>query len=160
MENLSLFIGDVGKAFKILIIIILLDFLTGISKAIKEKNLNSSTALLGFLKKCGYIVLVAVANLIDILFNTTGELKIMTIIFLIAVDGISILENLSIIGVPIPKRIKSILGNIKESVTKDKNEEKVFDDLENLELNEEFYDEVNKVINEDTYIIKNDTLDK
>lgn len=160
MGDLSLFIGDVGKAFKILLIIIVLDFLTGVTKAIKEKNLKSSEALFGILKKCGYIVLVAVANLLDILFNSNGELKLMCIVFLIGVDGISILENLAIIGVPIPKRIKSVLGSIKETITNEDENDKVFDDLKDTEISDEFYKEVNRVINDDTFIINEESHDK
>ena len=90
-----------------------LDYVTGICKAIKQKKLNSKAGLLGFLKKFGYLVIVALAVIIDRVAGDTGVVRTMVIYFFIANDGLSILENWGAIGLPLPKKMFEVLEQLK-----------------------------------------------
>ena len=90
-----------------------LDYMTGICKAIKQKKLNSKAGLLGFLKKFGYLVIVALSVVIDRLAGDTGAVRTLVIYFFIANDGLSILENWGAIGLPLPKKLFEILEQLK-----------------------------------------------
>lgn len=107
------FLGGWDNALKTLILVMALDYITGICKAIKQKKLNSKAGLLGFLKKFGYLVIVALAVVIDHLSGETGVVRTMVIYFFIANDGLSILENWGAIGLPLPKKIFELLEQLK-----------------------------------------------
>lgn len=125
-----------GRAIKIFAMIVLLDFITGVVRAIVHEEFNLNDMFLGILKKNGYIVLIILCHMVDILFNTGGEVRLMSIMFLSGIDGISILENLRDLGVPIPDRIKSIFNSFsKIIIAKNRQNEVVNDEIiEKLEI--------------------------
>ena len=61
LTSVTYFLGGWDNALQTLVLVMCLDYITGICKAIKQKKLNSKTGLLGFLKKFGYLVIVALA---------------------------------------------------------------------------------------------------
>ena len=125
-----------GRAIKIFAMIVLLDFITGVVRAIVHEEFNLNDMFKGILKKVGYIVLIILCHMVDILFNTGGEVRLMSIMFLSGIDGISILENLRDLGVPIPDRIKSIFNSFsKIIIAKNRQNEVVNDEIiEKLEI--------------------------
>ena len=126
-----------GRAIKIFAMVVLLDFITGVVRAIVNEEFNLNDMFKGILKKVGYIVLIILCHMVDILFNTGGEVRLMSIMFLSGIDGISILENLRDLGVPIPDRIKSIFNSFsKIIIAKNRQNEEVVNDeiIEKLEI--------------------------
>lgn len=125
-----------GRAIKIFAMVVLLDFITGVVRAIVREEFNLNDMFKGILKKVGYIVLIILCHMVDILFNTGGEVRLMSIMFLSGIDGISILENLRDLGVPIPDRIKSIFNSFsKIIIAKNRQNEVVNDEIiEKLEI--------------------------
>ena len=126
-----------GRAIKIFAMVVLLDFITGVVRAIVHEEFNLNDMFKGILKKVGYIVLIILCHMVDILFNTGGEVRLMSIMFLSGIDGISILENLRDLGVPIPDRIKSIFNSFsKIIIAKNRQNEEVVNDeiIEKLEI--------------------------
>lgn len=132
MTVASTLFGDIDKSFYFLLIIICLDYFTGVIDAYKHNEISSKKGFEGFLKKCGYIVIIILANLVDVLMNLNGTLRTLVIYFFIANDGISILENLGNIGVPLPKKLYTVLKELKEEDLKETKEIKIIkDELEN-----------------------------
>lgn len=111
---ISYLIGGFDVSFKALLIIMILDYLTGIMSAYKEKKLSSKIGFKGILKKCLYIVLVIVGVTVDNLLGHPNVTRIAVIYYLIANDGLSIIENLTELGVPIPIKLKESLQQLKE----------------------------------------------
>ena len=109
----TLFLGGWDTALKTLALVMVLDYITGVCKAIKQKKLNSKTGLLGFLKKFGYLVIVALAVVIDHISGETGVIRTVVIYFFVANDGLSILENWGAIGLPLPKKMFVFLEQLK-----------------------------------------------
>ena len=92
-----------------------IDFITGILKSIVNKELNSQICLKGIVKKCCYFILVIVAVALDRLYpEAQGLVRTLVCYFLVATDGISILENIGAAGVPYPKFLKNILEQLKD----------------------------------------------
>ena len=99
--------------FKALLIFIVLDYLSGVMRAIYTKKLSSKIGAKGIIKKIGYIVLIVVVEILDILLKNNGYLRNIIIYMFIANEGISILENWSAMGIKVPDIIKDKFSNLK-----------------------------------------------
>ena len=99
--------------FKALLVFIVLDYLSGVMRAIYTKKLSSKIGAKGIIKKIGYIVLVVVVEILDILLKDNGYLRNIIIYMFIANEGISILENWSAMGIKVPDIIKDKFSNMK-----------------------------------------------
>lgn len=110
----------------ILILLMLVDYITGVIAAFFKKELSSWKGLQGILKKFSFMLLVALGFLLDFVitylidkmglnFSTSGIFGIATTCWLIGNEGLSILENAAVIGLPIPPFLKPALSKIKET---------------------------------------------
>jgi len=107
--------GGWSAPLQILVAFIVIDYLSGVVAAFVGKRLDSSVGSRGIAKKVGFLVLVAVAHLLDQIAGLGAPvLKTATIWFLIANEGISITENLGEIGVPIPDRLRQALAVLRD----------------------------------------------
>ncbi len=88
-----------------LIALIVIDYISGIIAAIIEKKLSSRKGLAGILKKGMFLLVVAVGHIVDHAVGGEGALRSLVIGFLIANEGLSILENCGRCGLPIPKKL-------------------------------------------------------
>lgn len=114
------FLGGWDIALKLLLIMVALDYITGVLKAIHNKKVNSLIGLKGIIKKFGYLIVVGVAVVLDRITGDTGAIRTLVIYFFIANDGISILENWGGMGLPLPQKIFDVLEQLKnESNPKD-----------------------------------------
>lgn len=103
-----------------LLCFVIADYLTGVIAAFIKKEVSSKVGFNGLLKKITIFVAVAIANVIDVyVLKTNSIMRTATCLFYIANDGISIIENLSVIGVPFPAKIKKYFKQIKEDDKKD-----------------------------------------
>lgn len=120
----SVYFNALAVPLIVLAIMMILDYITGMTAAWKQKTLNSKKGVEGIIKKIGYMVLVAVAMGVDFLvmsglrsFDITIQIDmifgLLVPIWLIINEMISILENLSIIDVPIPDFLKKIIKKLK-----------------------------------------------
>lgn len=96
-----------------LVIMVIVDYGTGLMKAYINGTLCSKTGFKGILKKIMYFCIVAVATLVDNLLNCGGLLRTACIGFLIANEGISILENCSEAGLPVPQFLIKFLEKLQ-----------------------------------------------
>jgi toxin secretion/phage lysis holin len=105
-------LGGWDLALRVLVALVVLDYITGVVVAIFEKNLSSAIGGKGIVKKVMIFALVYVAVLVDKATNT-DLIRTLTIMFYIANEGISVLENAGKLGVPYPAPLKSILVQLK-----------------------------------------------
>jgi toxin secretion/phage lysis holin len=91
-----------------------IDFVTGIIKAAVLKEITSQKMFLGGARKIGIFFIVAVANIIDGVLELGGVLRSVTIIYFIANEGVSLIENWSAMGLPIPRKLKEILLQLRD----------------------------------------------
>lgn len=111
--------GDMNGLMIALIALIVLDYISGVLAAIAEKKLSSEVGAKGIAKKIFMLLIVAVANIVDINVICEGHvLKSVTIIFYIANECISLLENAGRLGVPVPKKLTAVLDKLREENNK------------------------------------------
>ncbi|EOU1878273.1 phage holin family protein [Clostridium perfringens] len=99
----------------ILIVLMALDYITGITKAYVNKDLSSNIGLKGIARKGVIFTILIVAVMLDRLLNTGNWIfRTLVCYFYIANEGISIIENASELGVPVPSKLKNALIQLKE----------------------------------------------
>lgn len=106
--------GGSDSLFKTLITFMVLDYITGLCCAILTKTVSSKVGAKGIGKKVGILIMITITVLVEnnILFTTS--LRYAIILFYISNEGISIVENMIKMGVPVPKQIMEILNNLSD----------------------------------------------
>lgn len=113
----------------VLLVFMILDYATGMVRAWRARELSSKVGVDGIIKKVGYMVLVVVAMGVDyLIFSglTAAGIVVpcnlwfgmLVSIWLIINEMISILENLSKIGVPVPKFLITVIEKLKINTEK------------------------------------------
>lgn len=106
--------GGFDIALQSLIIVIVIDYLTGIASAIYNKELSSKVGFKGIIKKFCYLLVVALSVVIDNLTGQSGIIRSLVIYFFVANDGISIIENMAEMNVKLPKKLIDSLEQIRK----------------------------------------------
>lgn len=120
--------GDVDVFLTTLIAMLVIDYITGLAAAYMNNELNSRIGFKGIIKKVLRLIIVAAAVQVDRVTGAHGYIRNTVILFFIANEGISILENSGKCGVPIPKKFLEVLEQLQE-----KNNETVEEDTDNGE---------------------------
>jgi len=107
--------GELDGLFYALLAFVITDYITGLIVAWRRKELSSAIGFNGLAKKVLIFCLVALGHIIDAYVLKTGAvLQSAITLFYIANEGISITENAANMGVSIPKKLISVLQQIKE----------------------------------------------
>lgn len=114
--------GGADKWLIGLIVIMIADYISGVIAAIIKHELSSRKGLAGILKKMLILCVVAVAHIVDEATGANGVLRALTIGFLMANEGISVLENCAKCGVSMPKKLLIVLEQLRDSADADKKE--------------------------------------
>ena len=116
--------GDVNDAVIALLALMTLDVILGLSAAIKYHDVSSDKLRQGAVKFLLYFVLIIAANCVDKvvalvpLMSQIVQIRSFTMIYLAVSEGISVLENLSTLGVAVPKVMLKRLRRFKQSMEK------------------------------------------
>ena len=109
------FFGGLDGLLNLLLIFVTVDFLTGSLYAISQKQLSSQSGFYGITRKVLIFVLVGCANLLDVyLLQHGSSLRNATICFYLSSEGISLLENIGKLGLPLPQKLKAVLLQLRE----------------------------------------------
>lgn len=108
-------LGGWDVALQSLIIVIILDYLTGIAKSYVSKKLNSNKGFKGIIKKLSMLCIVAVSVIIDKLTIGTGAVRTLVIYYIVANEGLSILENLGEMNIIVPEFLKNRLEQLRDN---------------------------------------------
>jgi toxin secretion/phage lysis holin len=90
------------KFLHLLLLLMGLDIITGIFKAIHQGNLWSRKSLFGYARKLLVLIVIIVANIIDQVLNLGGTLTFATVLFYLTNEALSIVENMAELGVIVP----------------------------------------------------------
>lgn len=122
VTTITRFLGGWDMALQTLIIMIALDYGSGLAKAFYEKRLSSEIGAKGIVKKVMMLLVVVMASQLDIFMNTKSQLiRTAVIYFYVANEGISILENLTALDVPFSKVLRDKLLQLKGKQDDNKN---------------------------------------
>jgi len=100
-------------ALQVLVIFVIFDYVTGVTAAFYEKKLNSEIGMWGIFKKIMLFIPVAIGYWLDTVAGVQ-VFRSLAIFFYIANEGLSVLENLGRIGIPIPPPLKAALEQMKQ----------------------------------------------
>ena len=106
--------GGQDDAMNVLLILMTVDYLSGVIKAFITCTANSKAGIIGILKKVMIILVIVLAYQLDILFDGKLAIKTLAVGVFISNEGLSILENASICGIPIPEKLKKVLTQYQE----------------------------------------------
>ena len=107
-------LGAIDIALQSLLIVIVIDYLTGIASAIYNKELSSKMGFKGIIKKFSYLLVVALSVVIDNLLGQSGLIRSLVIYFFVANDGLSIIENMAEMNIKLPQKLIDALEQIKK----------------------------------------------
>ena len=111
---IDMLFGKADGILATLIVFMTLDYLTGVLSAAMSKKLSSKIGFKGFLNKVGILCIISLTAILDRnLFNST-TLRNAAAFHYISNEGISIIENLAKMGIPIPQKLKEVLYEIRD----------------------------------------------
>lgn len=116
-------LGGVDELIRSLTIFMTIDILLGVMVAFSNGEVDSHKTFKGLLKKTAMILMIIVAVQVDLVTNSGNFMRNSMILFLIGMEGISIVENLGKLGVPVPMFIVNAFSKLQED-NDEKKEEK------------------------------------
>ena len=119
---LGYFLGGLDGLLIALLVFVVLDYVTGVMCAISGHKLSSAVGFRGICRKMVIFMLVGIGHTLDVHVVGTGTaLRTAVICFYLSNEGISLLENASHLGLPVPDRLKTILEQIHGRSEKEDN---------------------------------------
>lgn len=117
ISNFIHFVSENANSLYIpLTIFIFMDYVTGVCLAVKEKKVSSKIGFLGIMRKVLIYGVAVLGRVLDrFLLTANANVESMVILFYLSNEGISILENLTKLGVPFPAKFKQIFKNISNN---------------------------------------------
>ena len=120
-------LGGWDASMQVLVALMVADYLTGVlvaavwhkSSKSSSGTLNSVAGFKGILKKCAILLLVWIGVLLD---DATGAnyIRMAVILFFSGNEGIALLENLGLMGVPFPAFLRRALEALRDQGDKGK----------------------------------------
>ena len=99
-----------------LVVFVVIDYITGLMCAVISKNLSSGIGAKGIFKKILIFALVGIGHTIDMyLIGDGSAIRTAVIFFFISNEGVSLLENATHIGLPVPPQMKAILAQLHDN---------------------------------------------
>ena len=112
---LGWFLGGFDGFLYALVVFVVIDYITGIMCAINDHTLSSAVGFRGICRKVLIFCMVGIGNILDV--NILGEghvLRTAVIFFYLSNEGVSMLENATHLGLPIPDKLKDVLAQLNE----------------------------------------------
>lgn len=125
-----------NDGMKVLIVVIVLDLILGILRALRERTVNSCIGIDGMIRKVGMLIVVVFLTIIDYIIHfdligfipetikeilklgKVGISSLFNILFIIF-EILSIFKNMILCKLPIPKKLQVYLENIMKEFTEE-----------------------------------------
>ena len=112
---LGYFLGGCDGLLYALIAFVVIDYITGVMCAVADKKLSSEVGFKGICRKVLIFLLVGIANVLDVQVIGSGSaLRTAVIFFYISNEGVSLLENATHLGLPVPDKLKDVLEQLHD----------------------------------------------
>lgn len=116
-------LGEFDGFVKALIMFVVIDYITAFMVAFFQKILSAEKEFKEICKKLSIFCLVGVGHIIDAqVIGNDSVIRNAIILFYLSSEGISIIGNVSIIGIPIPKELIKILEQLYHEHESDERE--------------------------------------
>ena len=106
-----------GWAFLLPVILMAIDIITGFANAWASKEVQSSKMRNGIVKKVGEMMLIVAVGVVCYAVMLPVEILYCVSFYIAFMEGVSVLENLDLVGVPIPKKIENVINNVANSIS-------------------------------------------
>ena len=108
------FLGGFDGLIYALVAFVVIDYITGLMAAVIEKKLSSDIGFRGIFKKVLIFTLVGIGHIIDFhLIEKGSAVRTAVIFFYLSNEGLSIIENTSRVGLPIPEKLQTVFTELK-----------------------------------------------
>ena len=98
-----------------LLAFVVIDYITGVMRAKANKEVSSEVGFKGICKKMLIFIMVGVGHVLDTqILGAAGVLRTAIIFFYMANEGISLMENASALGLPVPQTLKDVLAQLHD----------------------------------------------
>ena len=105
------FVGGWDGLMVALVSFMALDYITGVLCAISERKLSSAIGFRGICRKALALLLCGAAHLLDEYVTGDGSvLRTAVVCFYLSNEGLSLLENVTKLGLPVPEKLKNVLS--------------------------------------------------
>ena len=109
------FLGGCDGLLYALIAFVTVDYVTGVMCAVVDRKLSSSVGFKGIFRKVLIFVMVGISHILDTQVIGNGSvLRTAVIFFYISNEGVSLLENASHLGLPVPEPVKTVLKQLHD----------------------------------------------
>ena len=102
-------------------VMMVIDFFTGFINAWARKEIQSAKMRMGLAKKLGEIAALLAMEICTEGMSLPIEILTGVSLYIVAMELISITENLALLGVPVPKRARDKLKNVRDSIGEPRN---------------------------------------
>ena len=103
------FLGGLDGFLYALLMFVVIDYATGLMAAFVQKKVSSEVGFKGICKKVAIFCLVGIGHVLDTQVIQNGSvLRTAVIFFYLSNEGISIIENVALIGLPVPKKLNGL----------------------------------------------------
>lgn len=110
---LGYFLGDYDGLLYALLVFVIVDYIANVMCAIVNHSLSSEIGFRGICRRVLIFLLVGIANILDVqVLGIDSVLRTAIIFYYISTEGISILENATQLGLPVPKKIKTVFEQL------------------------------------------------
>lgn len=125
--TITLLLGGIDGLLQFLVFVMIADYITGlicgvvgVSEKTTGGKLSSKIMARGIAKKVSILIIVALANMMDVnIFHSSELLRDICIYAFIANESLSLLENAGLLGVPIPKKLKDTIEILSDKYMDD-----------------------------------------
>jgi len=114
--------GEWTTTLTILVVVMAVDYISGVivaacgrSPKTEAGGLSSKVGFIGIAKKGFIMLLVLLATMLDrAIGNETMVFQTSLVFYYIANEGLSVLENAALMGIPFPAKLKKALETLRE----------------------------------------------
>lgn len=118
--------GEWSTTLTILVAVMAIDYVSGVIVAACGKSpkteaggLSSKVGFIGIAKKCFVMLMVLLATMLDrAIGNETMVFQTSLVFYYIANEGLSVLENAALMGLPFPEKLKKALEALRDQEEK------------------------------------------
>lgn len=112
-------LGGYDKPLELLLVLMLADYASGVAGAFKTKTVSSDIMFWGGIRKITVLFVIGLAALVDSWVQPGAPVfRLAAILFYIGREGLSVIENFGVIGVPMPDKLKEYLLQLGEDKAK------------------------------------------
>lgn len=136
MEKLLLLFAS-NICLKIVVLLIVLDTILGVLRAVKERKVNSNFGINGAIRKIAMLVCITILVVLDLMLHINfiayvpeqilsaigiskvGLCEFFSILFVLY-EAISIMKNMVLCGLPVPKRLQNAIQKFLDEMTEER----------------------------------------